>query len=206
MLKQLLGFVFILFLFFSLIAMFLQMKRIPDGKSPRFPKKPTIRQDGDILMMECVLEAHPIPDITWFQGEKSVIGSERIKMSRKAIAKDTYVLTLEISNPTRDDGGNYRCNAFNMYGESNANIALNFQGILPRICLHNICSIWLNPLPFMLTFEIDKIDRFDDIQSMEYGVSIHKKCSHIAFCFQQFYGFLFFIDPILYFCFFFIAH
>lgn len=102
--------------------------RIPDGKSPRFPKKPTIRQDGDTLIMECVLEAHPIPDITWFQGDKSVVGSERIKMSRKAVAKDSYVLTLEILNPTRDDGGNYRCNAFNMYGESNANIALNFQG------------------------------------------------------------------------------
>lgn len=78
--------------------------------------------------MECQLEAHPVPDITWYQGEKSVVGSNRIKMSRKAISKDTYVLTLEISNPTRDDGGNYRCNAFNEYGESNANIALNFQG------------------------------------------------------------------------------
>lgn len=103
--------------------------RIPDGKSPRFPKKPTIRQEGDILLMECVLEAHPVPDIIWYQGEKSVVGSNRIKMSRKATSKDTYQLTLEISNPTREDGGNYRCNAFNMYGESNANIALNFQGI-----------------------------------------------------------------------------
>lgn len=95
--------------------------------------------------MECILEAHPLPDISWFQGEKSVIGSDRIKMSRKATSKDTYVLTLEISNPTRDDGGNYRCNAFNSYGESNANIALNFQGINKKkktkqnfsIILHN---------------------------------------------------------------------
>lgn len=102
--------------------------RIPDGKSPRFPKKPTIRQEGDILIMECILEAHPVPDISWYQGEKSVVGSNRIKMSRKATSKDTYILTLEILNPTREDGGNYRCNAFNTYGESNANIALNFQG------------------------------------------------------------------------------
>lgn len=80
--------------------------------------------------MECILEAHPVPDITWFQGEKQISGSSRIKMSRKATAKDAYVLTLEITNPTRDDGGNYRCNAFNIYGESNANIALNFQGII----------------------------------------------------------------------------
>jgi len=51
-------------------------------------------------------------------------------MTRKAITKDSYILTLEIQNPTKEDGGNYRCNAINMYGESNANIALNFQGTI----------------------------------------------------------------------------
>lgn len=49
-------------------------------------------------------------------------------MLRKATGKDTYLLTLEITNPTKADGGNYRCNAFNNFGESNANISLNFQG------------------------------------------------------------------------------
>lgn len=79
--------------------------------------------------MECILEANPVPDISWFQGDKLITDSPRIKMSRKATSKDSYVLTLEITNPTNEDGGNYRCNAFNSYGESNANIALNFQGI-----------------------------------------------------------------------------
>ncbi|KAJ8886788.1 hypothetical protein PR048_013000 [Dryococelus australis] len=102
--------------------------RIPDGKAPRFPKKPTIRQDGDILVMECILEANPVPEITWYQGTKIISDSKRVRMSRKATGKDTYLLTLEISNPTKEDGGNYRCNAFNNFGESNANIALNFQG------------------------------------------------------------------------------
>lgn len=78
--------------------------------------------------MECILEAHPVPDITWYQGQKAINGSSRIRMSRKSTGKDTYLLTLEISNPTKADGGNYRCNAFNNYGESNANISLNFQG------------------------------------------------------------------------------
>lgn len=78
--------------------------------------------------MECILEAHPVPDIKWFHGDISIVDSSRIKMSRKATSKDTYILTLEITNPTLEDGGNYRCNAFNSYGESNANIALNFQG------------------------------------------------------------------------------
>lgn len=81
--------------------------------------------------MECLLEANPDPDITWFQSEKSIADSPRVRMLRKTTTKDTYLLTLEIANPTRLDGGNYRCNAFNLYGESNANIALNFQGRLP---------------------------------------------------------------------------
>lgn len=33
-------------------------------------------------------------------------------------------------DPVAEDGGNYRCNAINELGESNANIALNFQGII----------------------------------------------------------------------------
>ncbi|EDW50927.1 GM26811 [Drosophila sechellia] len=103
-------------------------KKIPDGKSPRFPKKPTIRQEEDLLIMECVLEAHPVPDIVWYCSEKEICNNQRTKMTRKAITKDSYILTLEIQNPTKEDGGNYRCNAINMYGESNANIALNFQG------------------------------------------------------------------------------
>lgn len=114
--------------YYKFLSAFFFLIRIPDGKAPRFPKKPTIRQDGDILIMECILEANPVPDITWFQGEKACVDSPRIKMSRKATSKDTYVLTLEINDPKVEDGGNYRCNAFNSYGESNANIALNFQG------------------------------------------------------------------------------
>lgn len=88
--------------------------------------------------MECILEAHPVPDISWYCSDKQITDSQRTKMTRKAITKDSYVLTLEIQNPTKEDGGNYRCNAINMFGESNANIALNFQGIY--MCTIYICE------------------------------------------------------------------
>lgn len=89
--------------------------------------------------MECLLEAQPAPEITWYQSEREIADSSRIKMSRKVTAKDTYLLTLEITNPSRQDGGNYRCNAVNVFGESNANIALNFQGIsYIRLCVISI--------------------------------------------------------------------
>lgn len=80
--------------------------------------------------MECILEANPMPDIIWYQGSKVISDSNRVRMANKNTGKDSYILMLEISNPTIEDGGNYRCNAFNNFGESNANIALNFQGML----------------------------------------------------------------------------
>lgn len=89
--------------------------------------------------MECVLEANPSPDITWFQGTKTISDNSRVRMIRMMTGKDTYLLTLEISNPTREDGGNYRCNAFNNYGESNANISLNFQGMMRRFLIVSSC-------------------------------------------------------------------
>jgi hypothetical protein len=88
--------------------------------------------------MECILEANPMPDITWYQGSKAISNNSRVRMANKPSGKDTFLLMLEITNPTIEDGGNYRCNAFNNFGESNANIALNFQGRPPQAGMHPI--------------------------------------------------------------------
>lgn len=93
--------------------------------------------------MECILEAYPEADITWYHGTETLADSKRVRMLRKTTGKDTFLLTLEISNPTREDGGNYRCNAFNVYGESNANISLNFQGTTRSKNPHPT-SIWVS--------------------------------------------------------------
>merc|ERR1712106_62703 len=42
-------------------------------------------------------------------------------------SKHKFLLTLTITNPSMADGGLYRCNAFNPFGDSNANIDLNFE-------------------------------------------------------------------------------
>ena len=102
---------------------------VPDGKAPRFPKKPTIKQKGTTLILECLLEANPFPEITWFHGTKALTEGIRHRTKKVDSGKDQYTLSLEISDPTIDDGGLYKCNAVNELGESNANIALNFQSI-----------------------------------------------------------------------------
>merc|ERR1712112_472001 len=101
--------------------------KIPDGVAPRFPNKPTIRQEGDNLVMECQLEAHPLPEITWYRAEKRVEENSRIRYECKNVGKHKLLLTLTITNPSMADGGLYRCNAFNPFGDSNANIDLNFE-------------------------------------------------------------------------------
>merc|ERR1712142_1206721 len=83
--------------------------------------------EGDNLVMECQLEAHPLPEITWYRGDKRVEETTRIRHECKNISKHKFLLTLTITNPSMNDGGLYRCNAFNPFGDSNANIDLNFE-------------------------------------------------------------------------------
>ncbi|XP_069190632.1 obscurin-like, partial [Procambarus clarkii] len=101
--------------------------KIPDGKAPRFPKKPEIRQEGDKLVMECILEANPEPEVTWFKGTEIIQEQGRISMYKKICGKDQFIVSVTIMKPEASDGGQWRCNAFNPFGDSNANIALNFE-------------------------------------------------------------------------------
>ena len=101
--------------------------KIPDGIPPRFPKKPSIKQEGDDLILECILEANPLPEITWFRKDKVIKEDSRITWECKKGKKNRFLLTLRIKNPTLKDAGLYRCNAFNSFGDSNANIDLKFE-------------------------------------------------------------------------------
>ena len=77
--------------------------------------------------MECLLEANPMPDITWFRKDQKITENARISYECLKAKKHRFLLTLTIKNPTLADGGMYRCNAFNPFGDSNANIDLNFE-------------------------------------------------------------------------------
>jgi hypothetical protein len=101
--------------------------KIPDGIAPRFPRKPTIKQEADNLVLECSLEANPMPEITWYRGDKRVEETKRMRYECKKHSKNKYILTLTIKEPSMADAGLYRCNAFNAFGDSNANIDLNFE-------------------------------------------------------------------------------
>lgn len=49
--------------------------KIPDGKAPKFPRKPVIKQSGQILTIECIVEANPKPTITWYHDQTTIINA-----------------------------------------------------------------------------------------------------------------------------------
>lgn len=116
--------------------------------------------------MECILEANPGPDIRWFRGDTPIEESTpRYKMERKKTGRDQYTLTLTVRAPTQEDGGQYRCNAVNAYGESNANIALNFAGKF--ICLSNTRKC----------FSLHRAYRVEAVRKIKFHLNVMKQYS-----------------------------
>ncbi|KAH9502719.1 hypothetical protein Btru_069594 [Bulinus truncatus] len=101
-----------------------------DGKAPHFTQKPTIKQQQNLLLMTCLLEAKPAPQIRWYRDTTEVGDGGRysITMQRDPSGADLYTVILQIRDPATEDAGTYKCTAANDLGESNANITLNFQG------------------------------------------------------------------------------
>ena len=103
--------------------------------------------------MECILEANPMPEITWFRKDVKITENQRISYECLKAKKHRFLLTLTIKNPTLADGGMYRCNAFNPFGDSNANIDLNFE-----------CKFDFSWYIFSTLF----CRKYDDFQQIEY--------------------------------------
>lgn len=64
---------------------------------PSFTKKPSIKQDGDLLIMECEVTANPAAKIAWFKGSDQVNEGGRFHMTEKSAGEDTYLLSLVIT-------------------------------------------------------------------------------------------------------------
>uniref|UniRef100_A0A0M3IE81 Ig-like domain-containing protein n=1 Tax=Ascaris lumbricoides TaxID=6252 RepID=A0A0M3IE81_ASCLU len=97
--------------------------------APRFTQKPSIQQtpQGDLLM-ECHLEADPPPDIVWHHAGTPIPAGPRVTLTLTNLHDNLYKAILIIKEPNVGDGGAYKCTASNQFGESNANINLNFAG------------------------------------------------------------------------------
>ena len=72
------------------------------------------------------LTADPTPKVTWSSAGKTIKEGGRYKITTETSGAN-HVLKLVIIDAQAEDGGEYKVNAKNDNGESNANLNLNFD-------------------------------------------------------------------------------
>jgi len=102
-------------------------KKQADGVAPNFTTKPSTKQVGKDLLMECQLTAEPQPSLEWFRDETQITSGGRVTITVESKGAHVYLLKLLIKDVANGDAGNYRVIAKNELGESNATIKLNFD-------------------------------------------------------------------------------
>lgn len=101
-----------------------------NGFAPSFVEKPGIipNETGTLITMKCLCKAKPEPTVCWYKGDDIVqLQTGKINMKSTCVKEDHFEIVLEIMEPSAHDGGNYRCNVKNEFGESNANLNLNIE-------------------------------------------------------------------------------
>ena len=88
-------------------------------------KQPSIRQtESGSILLECELTATPAPTVTWLLNSKPVTSGGRI--TTNMIEKSgIYTISMEISQVTSADQGDYMAVVFNEHGLANATLTLN---------------------------------------------------------------------------------
>jgi len=109
-------------------------QKVPGGIEPSFFRKPSSRQEGNKLHLECEIEALPHPQIKWFRGDQELSAdtcpADKYQFYRgvQQSNPNIHFVRLTIANPCADDGGNYVVKAKNEMGDKDCTLALNFGG------------------------------------------------------------------------------
>ena len=81
--------------------------------------------DGAKLTIETELCADPEPEIKWYIGDKVLRDGGRLKLRQRRDG-EYFFLSLEITDVSEDDGGEYKIIAKNKLGSATNTIKLNF--------------------------------------------------------------------------------
>ena len=78
--------------------------RIPGGIEPTFFRKPSSRQEGTKLHLECEIEALPRPEIKWYRNDEELFQSDKYQFYRAIQPSNPNIhfvrLTIVVSNST----------------------------------------------------------------------------------------------------------
>lgn len=97
--------------------------------APSFTTQPLIRQlPGGGVAFEVSLVAHPVPSIEWYKGPEAISNGGRYSVVTQTDGTN-YVVVMEMSEVTQEDGGLYKVTARNSAGDASASFNLSLQGI-----------------------------------------------------------------------------
>ncbi|VDM36816.1 unnamed protein product [Toxocara canis] len=99
------------------------------AKGPTFLSKPKIipKDGGALVVLECRVKSSSKPAAVWYKDGVLVKEGAVFNAVSTDLGDSQYLLQLEIHGPSAGDAGQYRCNIKNDQGETNANLALNFE-------------------------------------------------------------------------------
>lgn len=79
------------------LTMQISDSEMPGGKTPRFTQKPSIKQTAEgHLLMECAIEAQPIPTIRWFHGTELMQDGGRLSTKLVEAGPESFTASLLI--------------------------------------------------------------------------------------------------------------
>ena len=97
------------------------------GTPPNFTQKPIVRQQGGNIVLECQLTSEPGPNVTWMLNGKVIMSGGRYLIGMRNEG-NKYFISLQISDLTLEDGGEYKAVAKNARGEASATLVLTLEG------------------------------------------------------------------------------
>ncbi|GIY05460.1 ig-like domain-containing protein [Caerostris darwini] len=107
---------------------------IEDEKAPTFIQKPKLREDDeeDIIFFECVVAAHPKPDVVWYFENGVIKKSPKLSPQIKELGSGRYYIALKLRDPEDEDSGLYRLTVTNRKGDATGSIKANFKAVEER--------------------------------------------------------------------------
>merc|ERR1712233_265404 len=100
-----------------------------DGFPPTFTEKPRIvpNETGTLVTMKFKVRAKPKAEMQWFKGSQKIKEGSKFAVKYNTLSNDEYEIMLEISKPSAEDGGDYKCMMKNEYGQLQAKLNLNIE-------------------------------------------------------------------------------
>lgn len=133
---------------------------------------------GDPLVLECKVDGHPTPGVTWLKDDKALDTSdERVKL--KANGDGVENGTLRIENLDFEDRADYVCLAENSYGFHNSTILVRVKDKLAALWpFLGICAEVAILVVIIFIYERKRAKKLEEMEAKEEADHLTNSHSH----------------------------